>query len=205
MKPLIGDLLIRYGIITHDQLVKALEVQKTKKRRLGEILIDLGLLTSKDLIWILSEQADIPFIEVNLEMLNPDLVRRFPEQLLYKNMILPLYETNQAIFIAQGDPSDREKTLAIKAYTDKEINVSGAEPSTIERLLNSFFLVHHLDKVEQQIEEINALHINADTAHIEVINDKGQILCITGSAKISIQYISHEKKLNERKSNDGND
>ncbi len=52
----IGELLHKYGIITRQQLEEALEKQKREKKRLGEILIDLGYLSSKELLWMLSEQ-----------------------------------------------------------------------------------------------------------------------------------------------------
>lgn len=202
MKPRIGDLLLQYGIIEQSQLDEALAIQETKKKRLGEILMELGYLTSKDLIWILSEQAHIPFVELNLEMLDPDLVNRFPEKLLYENIIMPLYETDQAVFVAQGDPTDTEKTAAIKACTNKDVVVSGADPATIEHLLDRFFLAQRFSTVAQKIDNFSTLRIVADAAHIELTNDKGQVFRTTGSVDVSIQYASDETS---QKKDSGND
>ncbi|MBN2620597.1 hypothetical protein JXB22_05835 [candidate division WOR-3 bacterium] len=193
MKPRIGDLLIQYGLIAETQLDEALGIQETQKKRLGEILMELGYLTSKDLIWILSEQADIPFVELNLEMLDPDLVSRFPEKLLYENAILPLYETDQAIYVAQGDPTAVEKTAVLKTCTNKNIIVSGADPATIEHLLDRFYLAQRFGAAVQKIDKFNTLRIITNAAHIELINDKGQIFRTTGSADVSIQYASEEE------------
>jgi hypothetical protein len=202
MKPRIGDLLIQYKIITREQLDEALEIQKTKMKRLGEIHMELGYLTSRDLIWILSEQADIPFVELNPEMLDSDLVNRFSEHLLYKNTILPLYETDRAIFIAQGDPTDIEKTAAIKACTKKDIVVSGADPVTIEHLLDRFFLAQRFNTTVQEINAFNTLRIITDDAQIELTNDKGQVFRTTGSVDVSIRYTLDEES---HKKDTGND
>jgi hypothetical protein len=193
MKLRIGDLLIQYAIISQEQLDEALHHQGTSKKRLGEILMELGYLTSKDLIWILSEQADIPFVEVNVEMLDPVLVNRFPEALLQENAILPLYETEQAVYIAQGDPTDSEKTDAFKACTEKPVIVSGADPAAIQHVLDRFYLAQRLHMTEQNIEDVNTLRIVADRAYIEMTSDTGQVMRTTGPIDACIRYTRDKK------------
>jgi len=68
-KVLLGDLLIKNGIITQEELLKALNKQKeyNKKginKRLGEILIELGFATEKEILKILSKQLGFPFVDL---------------------------------------------------------------------------------------------------------------------------------------------
>jgi type IV pilus assembly protein PilB len=137
----IGELLVQSGIIIKDQVNEALELQKTKKKKLGEILMELGYVHSDVLIRMLSEQAAIPFIELKLEMLDEDLIKSFPEEFLYKNKIIPLYEIKDKLHVAIGDPTNHEVIKKLKTYTEKEIVLSGAEPERIVRLLDKFFLI----------------------------------------------------------------
>jgi len=171
----IGELLIKNGIITQEQLDEALEQQKKKKKRLGEILIELGYLNSENLLWMISEQADIPFVEVQPQMLDSQLINKFPEDVLYNNLILPLYETEDKIYIAVGDPADPLVVQKMEGFTTKEIITSGADPKKIEQLLNKFFLAQQAEKaLETKREAKTTIKITANDAVVEFIDESGK-------------------------------
>ena len=172
----IGELLIKNGIITQEQLDEALEQQKKKKKRLGEILIELGYLNSENLLWMISEQADIPFVEVRPQMLDSQLINKFPENVLYNNLILPLYETEDKIYIAVGDPADPLVVKKMEGFTTKEVITSGADPKKIEQLLNKFFLAQQAEKaLEAEREAKTTIKITADNAVVEFTDESGKI------------------------------
>lgn len=172
----IGELLIKNGIITQEQLDEALEQQKKKKKRLGEILIELGYLNSENLLWMISEQADIPFVEVRPQMLDSQLTNKFPENVLYNNLILPLYETEDKIYIAVGDPADPLVVKKMEGFTTKEVITSGADPKKIEQLLNKFFLAQQAEKaLETEREAKTTIKITADNAVVEFTDESGKI------------------------------
>lgn len=171
----IGELLIKNGIITQEQLDEALEQQKKKKKRLGEILIELGYLNSENLLWMISEQADIPFVEVRPQMLDSQLINKFPEDVLYNNLILPLYETEDKIYIAVGDPADPLVVKKMEGFTTKEVITSGADPKKIEQLLNKFFLVQQAEKaLETKREAKTTIKITANDAVVEFTDESGK-------------------------------
>jgi type IV pilus assembly protein PilB len=189
MKLRIGELLSKYGIITKTQLEEALELQKKEKnRKLGEILIKLEYLKSEDLIWMLSEQADIPFVEVRPEMLDRELINIYPESLLYADCVLPLYETDDKIFIALGDPMNAKAIQDIKQYTNKEIVASGADPKKIEQVLNRFFLSEQLDRTAQSDKSGKTItKITAANALIEITDESGEKTTKEASIEIIIK------------------
>jgi len=196
MKIRIGELLIQYGIITESQLKEALSIQKGNKKRLGEILLELGYLSTADLILVLSEQSDIPFIKIDPEMLNHELINRFPEKVLYENTVLPLYETDEAVFVAQGDPTDSEKTNAVQACVKKKIIVSGADPVKIEHLLNKFKQIRQND-VSSQKSRQKTFRIKSEDAQIEWISEKKKATQIRGKIDIMIKYTDKQEKKND--------
>jgi type IV pilus assembly protein PilB len=172
----IGELLIKHGIIKQKQLDEALKLQKKKKNRLGEILIELGYLNSEDLLWMLSEQADIPFVEVRPEMLDSQLINKFPEDVLYNNSILPLYETEDKIFIAVADPADSLIVKKMKRFITKEVITSGADPKKIKQSLNKFFLARQAEKAKEKEREAKAtIKITAKNAVVEFIDESGKV------------------------------
>jgi len=146
----IGELLVKSRLIKKKQLHEALETQKKSEKRLGQVLIDLGYLKSKDLIRMLSKQAAIPFVTLRAQMLNEKLIKAFPERLLYDFTCIPLFETDDELHIAIGDPADSTIMSKLKKLTEKKIVPSGAEPKRILQLLNKYFL---LDQAERFLEE----------------------------------------------------
>jgi len=171
----IGELLHKYGIITRQQLEEALERQRREKKRLGEILIDLGYLSSKELLWMLSEQADIPFVEIEPEMLDNHLIDTFPQRVLCENSILPLYETEDKIYVTLGDPTNTDAIARVKEITTKEVVVSGAEPKKIKELLDRLFSAQKVEAIEVNREGKTIIRITDDSAKIEFIDKSGKV------------------------------
>lgn len=71
--PRLGDLLESNGVITHEQLQHALEQQKVTKKRLGEELIDEGIITEQQFIDTLRIQLGIDFIDLSVTTPDPQL------------------------------------------------------------------------------------------------------------------------------------
>ena len=62
---MLGDKLLAEGLITHQQLEKALEEQKRIKEKLGETLIKLGYITQDGLLPILASHIGVQFMRIN--------------------------------------------------------------------------------------------------------------------------------------------
>ncbi len=169
----IGELLLKNGIIAEEQLNEALEMQKKENKRLGEILIELGYLSSDDLVWMLSEQADRPFVEIRLEMLDETLVKQFPKDILCKKSILPLHETEDKMYVAVGDPANAEVLEDIKKIAKKEVIASGADPVGIRKLLEQFFLAQQVTELKHEAK--TTIKITDHAATIEFIDESGKI------------------------------
>ena len=67
LKQRLGDLLVGEGIIAEEQLMQALKEQRNTGRKLGATLIDLAFITEKQLVNFLSQQLDIPFLDISAQ------------------------------------------------------------------------------------------------------------------------------------------
>lgn len=192
---LIGELLIKSGIITIDQLNEALQIQKQSQKKLGEILIELGYITTRDLIWLLSEQASIPFIQLKPEILDSKLIRSFPEKLLYDYCIIPLYEIEGNLYVAIGNPANKEAVEKIKEIAKKEVVVSAAEPEKILHLLDQFFLVEQTEPflTGEEFKGSITITIANNKATIEFIDENGNIKKYQMQGNIVIKITNLEK------------
>ena len=71
----IGDLLVENGLITAEQLQHALSEQRKLGSKLGRTLIDLGMVSENDMLQLLSRQLAIPLIDLRSYRFEPALVR----------------------------------------------------------------------------------------------------------------------------------
>ncbi len=109
----IGDLLVEHGLINEAQLEQALDEQKNSGQKLGRALIDLGLIAEDQLLTLLSEQLDIPFVDLEQYPLRPEIVKRIPETTARRYRALALSASeNGTLLVAMSDPTN------IFAYDD---------------------------------------------------------------------------------------
>ena len=90
---LLGEILVRQGRITATQLEAALDAQRTEqpRLRLGQMLLNRGLLSEADLLAALGEQSGFPVLrQVGAELLDPELVRHLPVEWTRTHLALPV-------------------------------------------------------------------------------------------------------------------
>ena len=107
----IGDLLIQNGVITEDQLMTALGEQKKSGRKLGRTLIDLGYVDEDSLLTLLSKQLEIPFVQLRHYQFDQELVKRLPEALARRHRAIILGEQQGALLIGMADPKVKTRDI----------------------------------------------------------------------------------------------
>jgi len=177
-------------------LNEALKIQKESKKKIGEILVELGYLSPRDLIWLLSEQASIPFIELKPEVLDAQLIRSFPEKLLYEHCIIPLYEIEGKLYVATGNPNDIEGIEKIKEIARKEVYACGAEPDKIFQLLDRFFLAEQAESIltEESFKGDVNIYFTDSGPVVEFIDENNRIKKYKIIGDITIKWASMGKR-----------
>ena len=102
----IGDLLIDYGHITETELEEALKRQKGSSRKLGQVLIDMGLVSQAQILDVLADQLQIPQVDLRRYQFDPNVAKQLPETLARRFRALPLSEGRDGILVAMADPTD---------------------------------------------------------------------------------------------------
>lgn len=97
-------MLISRGVISEDQLNKALELQKTQGKRLGQTLVDNGFITEEQLIDTLREQLGVDYIDLNKTDIDPEMSQIIPRHVAEKDAIVPVKVVRDNLFLAMADP-----------------------------------------------------------------------------------------------------
>ncbi|GAK83439.1 MSHA biogenesis protein MshE [Vibrio ponticus] len=102
----LGDLLVEEGIISEQQVEQALAAQKSSGRKLGATLIDLGFLTEKQMLTFLSQQLDVPLIDLSRMNIDVDAVQLLPEVHARRLRALVIGRNQDSLRVAMSDPAD---------------------------------------------------------------------------------------------------
>ncbi|TCK98381.1 type IV pilus assembly protein PilB [Natranaerovirga hydrolytica] len=117
----LGDLLIEYGLITQNQLDEALSLQRKEKLKLGEALTDLGFVTRQNINEILEFQLGIPYVNLKEYKIDLNAVRLINETLAKKHKVIPIDIKNQDLYVVMEDPTDIIAMEDIGLITGKNI------------------------------------------------------------------------------------
>lgn len=112
----LGDILVKKGVVTTEQLDSALMEQKRTKAFLGEILIKRSYIREKDLLGALSEQFDMPVVSIKNEYIDWNFVKRFSPSLIIDHECLPFENKGMYITVAITNPLD---AWAVKKAEDE--------------------------------------------------------------------------------------
>lgn len=88
-KKRLGDILIDAGIISKEQLEQALATQREKKLKVGETLIDLEFTTEVEIATALHRQLNIDFVKLSDRLIDSDVTKLVGEEILRKHSIIP--------------------------------------------------------------------------------------------------------------------
>jgi type IV pilus assembly protein PilB len=215
----IGDLLLREGLITRDQLEKAIVEQKASGSRLGYALIKLGYLNELDLTRMLARQFRMPAVDLSKFEVDPRITKLVPADLALKHLVLPLKRDGRTLTVAMADPTDLgvlddlkfitrydifpviagEYTLraAIERYYD------GAD-STLQNLLKDMDFGDadgDVELVEDKDEETNMAALAAaidDAPVVKLINGILTDAVKRGASDIHFECFEHELRVRYR-------
>ncbi len=135
----VGDLLLRKGLITEEQLREALEEQKKTHEKLGQILIQKGVISPSVLSGVLSEQTNIPSINVEEFSIDPNVISLLPEHFIRNNFIIPLRKTDGVLEVACVPPINPEVLENARLITGLRIRPFLITENEFEQALNRVY------------------------------------------------------------------
>jgi type IV pilus assembly protein PilB len=165
----IGDLLLKKGLITEEQLRDALEEQKKTHEKIGQILIQKGIISPSELSKLLSTQTNIPSVNMEEFSIDPNVVSLLPEKFIRDNFIIPLRKTDGTLEVACVPPINPEVLEDARLITGLRIKPFLITENEFEQALNRVYnLKARAEKVISALggrsEQQNVIPIIPETA-----------------------------------------
>jgi type IV pilus assembly protein PilB len=146
----LGDLLVREGLVTPEQLTAALQDARQHDTRVGSSLVRLGFLTEVELARALGRFYKVPAVDLDRMAVDPRLIRLVPAEQAIKHMVLPLRRVGRILTVAMADPTDAGAIDNLKFITRHDI-----EPVVVGELMLTRHLEHYYRPRED--DHINAI------------------------------------------------
>ncbi len=146
----LGERLLDRGVITEGELADGLRAQQVTGEELGSTLMRLGYVGEDDLMRLLCEDADIPFLDLSGVQPEDAAVRAIPEALARAHSVLPLGQEDGRIRVALGNPFDIGAVTALERVTGRPLTVVAAPRDDIARLLTEVYERQSQPEEEQQ-------------------------------------------------------
>src|SRR6266540_2194204 len=136
---LLGECLVAAGVLTQEQLERALREAKAAGELLGQTVVRLGWATSDDILNALSKQAGIEIINLDAAEIDYEVARGFPEAFLRKERLLPLKRDGFTLTTATSDIGNLEAVDELRRQSNLFVTLMAASAEQIVRHLDIAF------------------------------------------------------------------
>jgi len=138
----LGDILIKDGFITDEQLHKALQLQKDSGKRLGELLIEMGYVSEENICGSLSKLLGLEIINLATVRISEDVLGLVNPSVLRKHVMIPFeYKSNNpnVIRVAMADPMDLMAMDDISIITNLQVEAILATRTDIMLAIDQYY------------------------------------------------------------------
>ena len=210
----LGDILVREGLITQEQLKKALLEQKSSGMRLGYTLVKLGFIEETEVTKMLARQFRMPAVDLSRFEVEPKILKLLTPDIAMKHTVLPLKREGRTLTIAIADPNNVTAIEDIKFITRCDVFpvIAGEytlrnaieryyqqSDAQLQNLLKTVSEAEDLEVVEDaQDEDVKATDIADDAPVVKLINGLLTDAVKRGASDIHIEPFEHEMRVRYR-------
>lgn len=135
----LGEMLVKAGLITNEQLNRALDQQKVSGGRIGSNLVQLGFITEDEITSFLSRQYGVPSINLSHFEIDPSIIKHIPAEIAQKHLVIPINRAGSVLTVAMADPSNYFVVDDIRFRTGYKVEPVVAAESAIKSALNKYY------------------------------------------------------------------
>jgi type IV pilus assembly protein PilB len=150
----LGDILVEAGLINNEQLQEALSKQKILGKRLGNVLVETGLATEDSIATTLARQMNIPYLNLNELSIPPEVLTTIPDGIVRSHNLIPVKLDGNRLQITMVDPLDVFIIDEINFQTGYEIDISISAESQIEAAIRHYYGKH--DMIQTAVDNLAA-------------------------------------------------
>jgi len=215
----LGDLFVKEGLITDQQLQEGLAEAKTTGTRIGYALVHLGFVAEEELTRMLAKQYRVPAVDLSKVTVDQKILKLIPASVAQKHLVLPLRRVGRMLTVAMTNPTDFSAIDDLKFISKLEIEPVIVGEYTLRKHLEQYYGGNQEDEAmvdlmeewgeedvevidESEEEDYSALAAEVDSAPVvKFINGLLTDAVMKGVSDIHIE--PYEKEIRVRYRIDG--
>ena len=134
-----GEALVERHVLSRDSLEHAIEESERTKQPLPAVLLQLGLVGSKDLTAALAEQLGVPFVDFLETPIHQEAPTLLTAEVARKWLALPVDFEGHKLLVAFAEPADDAAVAAVGAATTYEIIAAVADRDELVSAINMIY------------------------------------------------------------------
>ncbi len=172
-RKLIGQVFLERGLIDGEELRTALSLQADSREKLGKILVDLGYVSERDSLAVVSEHLGIPAVSGPDYPAVPVIENTLTYQFMKQCKFVPLSLEGEMLTLAMTDPLDHATLDSVRQATGFKVRaVLGAESEimdVLEKLYGS--AASTLGRIIEGIDDVGIDNLSDEIEDIEQLKD----------------------------------
>jgi type IV pilus assembly protein PilB len=211
----LGELFVREGLITQDQLREGLREARQSGTRIGFALVKLGFVEEDDLTRALAKQFRVPAVDLDKVKVEERILRLVPEEVAMKHRVLPLRKVGRTLTVAMSNPTDMGAIDNLKFITRYEIEPVIVGEYTLQKHLEEYYGLGDAkvkamlgDLMEVDVEVLEEHEEDVSVAALEAEVDKAPVVkfinglltdaVLKGASDIHIEPYEREVRIRYR-------
>jgi type IV pilus assembly protein PilB len=139
----IGELLVDAKVITQAQLDEALASPRHEGQKIGQVLVELGMVNEDQLTQTLSHQLSVPWVSLYHIDFSRELLNRVPRDVAEKFCAVPIFlrteKKKATLYVAMDDPTNEQALVEIAAAASLPVKPMIASPSHIRSAIRVYY------------------------------------------------------------------
>jgi type IV pilus assembly protein PilB len=167
----LGQILIKDGVISAGQLEQALAQQRTSGALLGDILLSQNFITEEALARALAREAAVPFVSIDGIAPDPNAVALVPEHFARQHVLAPVAFRNNALEILQANPFDVVALDELERLVERPIQVTCGTAQNVRNLIERCYTDRSdvRDLVKEGVDALSAPQLDVATTDSPVV------------------------------------
>jgi len=144
----LGEILLQQGLLTEAQLQEALDAQRKSGRKLGRVFVEKGFVSEDQISTALARQLQVPYVNLKQFVIKPEIAARLPETQARRFRAIVLEDGGSFYRVAMADPTDLFAYDEVSRFLKRDIQLA---------VVNESLLLQTIDRVYRRTEQISGL------------------------------------------------
>ena len=181
----LGEILYKAKLVEKQALINAIKTSKADNKRLGQVLLEQGLIDEENLTKAIAKQFGLEYVNLGQTAIPSDVMKLVPEDIIKRHNVLPLGMNNGRLRLIISDPLNLDTMDAIRFRLNTELDCCLANPSKIRSCIEDLFdktkreeddkLKHSIDATAAELAEAGD-ELKAEILRAETTGDDGPIV-----------------------------